>query len=72
MHRSGRGDDGGGGFFGLGKAGRGQPPHTPTDQTRQLVEMMSECGIPQMQIAPMVGISDETLRKYYRRNWPWA
>jgi hypothetical protein len=47
--------------------GPGQPPHTPTDQTRQLVQMMAGCGIPQMQIAPTVGISDETLRKYYRR-----
>jgi hypothetical protein len=54
-------------FLGQGKAGPGQPPHTPTDQTRLLVEMMSGCGIPQMQIAPTIGISDETLRKYYRR-----
>ena len=53
--------------MGQGKAGPGQPPHAPTDQTRQLVQMMAGCGIPQMQIAPLVGISDETLRKYYRR-----
>jgi hypothetical protein len=53
--------------LGQGKAGPGQPPHTPTDQTRQLVQMMAGCGIPQMQIAPLVRISDETLRKYYRR-----
>ena len=49
------------------KRGPGQPPHAPTDETRQVVRMMAGCGIPQMQIAPVVGISDETLRKYYRR-----
>src|SRR3954470_4786695 len=53
-------------FLGQGKEG-GRPPHEPTDETRRLVEMMAGCGTPQMQIAPMVGISDETLRKYYRR-----
>ena len=53
--------------MGQRKAGPGQPPHEPTDETRRLVEMMAGCGTPQMQIAPMVGISDETLRKYYRR-----
>jgi hypothetical protein len=53
-------------FLGVEKA-IGRPPHAPTDQTRRLVEMMSGCGIPQMQIALSVGISDETLRKYYRQ-----
>jgi hypothetical protein len=54
------------GFLGVEKAG-GRPPHVPTDQTRRLVEMMSGWGIPQMHIARFIGISDETLRKYYRR-----
>ena len=53
-------------FLGVEKA-IGRPPHVPTNQTRRLVEMMSGCGIPQMQIALSVGISDETLRKYYRQ-----
>jgi|SRR3954470_10085292 len=53
-------------FLGQGKEG-GRPPHEPTDQKRQLVELMAACGIPQMQIAPLIGISDETLRKHYRR-----
>lgn len=54
------------GFLGSGKAG-GRPPHAPTDQVRRQVEVMAGCGIPQMQISQVIGISDETLRKYYRR-----
>jgi hypothetical protein len=29
--------------------------------------MMSGLGVPQMHVALLIGISDETLRKYYRR-----
>jgi hypothetical protein len=56
------------GILGVGKAG-GRPPHVPTDQTRRQVEMMAGYGIPQPQIALSIGISDETLRKYYRREF---
>jgi hypothetical protein len=52
--------------LGVGKEG-GRPPHVPTDQTRRLVEMMSGVGVPQMHVALFIGISDETLRKHYRR-----
>jgi hypothetical protein len=55
------------GFLGVEKNLGGRPPHQPTDQTRRLVEAMAGCGIPQQQIAKVVGISDETLRKRYRR-----
>jgi hypothetical protein len=55
------------GFLGVEKNLGGRPPHAPTDQTRRSVEAMAGCGIPQMQIALSIGISDETLRKHYRR-----
>jgi hypothetical protein len=44
----------------------GRPPHEPTDKIRSQVEALVGYGIPAVEIAMMVGISDETLRKYYR------
>ena len=43
-----------------------QEAHTPTDETKKLVESTSGLGLPQEQIAILVGIDDKTLRKYYR------
>ena len=48
------------------KRGPGQPPHEPTDQNRKMVESMSAYGIPQEDISKVIGISVDTLAKYYR------
>src|SRR3954471_4746347 len=48
------------------KKNPGRPPHAPTDQTRATVKAMSAYGIPQDQIARVLGIHDETLRTHYR------
>ena len=45
------------------KAGR--PAHIPTDKTRNTVESLSGFGIPQDEIARLVGIDPKTLRLYY-------
>lgn len=46
--------------------GPGQPPYVPTAQNRKVVEAMSATGLTQLQIASALGISDKTLRKFYR------
>ena len=43
------------------------PPHKPTDQQRKIVKAMSAYGIPQDDIAKVIGIHDETLRIHYRQ-----
>lgn len=40
--------------------------HNPTKQTRQQVEMMTACGIPQESIARVLKIDVKTMYKYYR------
>ncbi len=45
----------------------GKPPHVPTDQSRKQVMAFCGFGLTHDQIAEMLDISDETLRKYYRR-----
>ena len=42
------------------------PKHKPTDQQRKIVKAMSAYGIPQDDIAKVIGIHDETLRIHYR------
>ena len=42
-----------------------QKPHKPTDDFRKQVETASGLGLPHDQICCLIGISDETLRKYY-------
>lgn len=49
-----------------------QKPHEPTEQTRKTVESMSAYGIPQEDIAAVIGICHVTLRKYYRRELDMA
>lgn len=44
----------------------GRPPHVPTDKDRRIVEMMTAGGITQEGIARVIGISVDTLVKYYR------
>ncbi len=43
----------------------GRPSHVPTDDTRNLVESLSGFGIPQDEIARLVGIAPKTLRFHY-------
>ena len=40
-------------------------PHEPTDKDRKQVSLMAGIGLTHDQIAKIIGISDETLRKYY-------
>ena len=40
-------------------------PHEPTEELRDQVEAMSACGIPQEDIGLVIGVSKNTLRKYY-------
>lgn len=44
-----------------------QPSHKPTDASRKQVEALASYGIPQPEIAGVLGITDRTLRKYYRK-----
>ena len=41
--------------------------HVPTDKTREQVLSASGLGLPQLQIAALLGISDVTLRKHYEK-----
>jgi hypothetical protein len=45
---------------------KGRPRHEVTDATRQQVSLMSALNLNQTQISAILGIDDETLRKYYR------
>lgn len=40
--------------------------HVPDEKTRKQVEAMSSYGIPQKEIAKVIGIADKTLSKHYR------
>ena len=43
----------------------GRPSHKPTEKERQQVETMAGFGIPELDIARVIGISMMTLRKWY-------
>jgi hypothetical protein len=45
---------------------RTKPPHEPTAETKQLVQLHATIGTPQEDIARVLGIDPKTLRKYYR------
>ena len=42
-----------------------QAPHKPSEKTRQQAQSAAGLGLPHDQIGALLGISDETLRKYY-------
>lgn len=42
-----------------------QKPHQPTEKDKKQVAIMAGIGLTHGQIAKVIGISDETLRKYY-------
>lgn len=44
----------------------GRPPHEPTEKSRATVKALSAYGIPQVQIARVLDIHEQTLRLYYR------
>lgn len=45
---------------------RGVPAHQPTPETRASVQALASYGIPQKDNAMYHGITEKTLRKYYR------
>ena len=45
---------------------KGRPPFEPDDQTREFVKLCVMGGIPQEDIAGVIGITDKTLRKHFR------
>ena len=45
--------------------GKGRPAHQPTDQTRKMVERGKMVGLNNEEIAAVLGISSDTLVKYY-------
>lgn len=47
------------------KRGRGRPAYEPTEKDRKQVLAMAGIGLTHDQIAKIMAISDETLRKYY-------
>ena len=47
------------------RQGSGRKAFEPTDKQRQNVETMAGYGVPVEQIAALMGIGDDTLRKYF-------
>lgn len=45
---------------------RTKPPHEPTPETRQLVQLHTTVGTTQNDVARILGIDPKTLRKHYR------
>jgi DNA-binding CsgD family transcriptional regulator len=45
---------------------KGRPRYHPTEKERKQVRTMAGLGIPQEQIALVIGLSEPTLRKYFR------
>ena len=43
----------------------GRPPHVPTEKDRKTVEAMASYGVPQDEIAEVLGVSAATLRRHY-------
>jgi len=42
-----------------------QKPFSPTDKDRSLVQAMAAVGVPQKDIAKVIGCDEKTLRKYF-------
>ena len=45
---------------------RTKPPHDPTPEQRQLVQLHATIGTPQEAIGRIIGVDAKTLRKHYR------
>lgn len=48
-------------------AGKGREPFKPTEEQRKQVEALSGYGLPQEQIASVIGCSQDTLAKYFSK-----
>lgn len=46
---------------------KGRPEHAPTEKDRKTVQAMASYGVPQDNIAEVLGIAPKTLRKHYDR-----
>lgn len=44
----------------------GRKPHQPSEKTRAQVEALVACGIPQEEIAKLIGVTVDTMAKHYR------
>src|SRR3954471_1324595 len=44
----------------------GRPSFEPTQSQRQTVEAMAGCGVPEADIAVVIGVAPKTLRKHFR------
>lgn len=44
----------------------GRPAYTPTDKDRKQVKMLSGMGVPGVDIAALIEVSEPTMRKYYQ------
>jgi hypothetical protein len=44
----------------------GRPSFKPTESQRQMVDGMAGCGVPEADIALVIGIAPKTLRKHFR------
>src|SRR3954471_3238392 len=44
----------------------GRPSFEPTQTQRRMVEAMAGCGVPEADIAVVIGIAPKTLRKHFR------
>lgn len=49
------------------KSTGGRPAHQPTATHRRLVEILAGEAVSQAQICGVLGVSEKTLRRYYRR-----
>ncbi len=49
------------------KSKAGRPAHEPSNKDRQMVEVLSGYAVPTAKIASVLGISQATLFKHYRR-----
>ena len=52
--------------FNQAKGKRGPKSYEPTDKEKNQVRLMAAMGIPQKNIAKIIGLSDESLRKHFR------
>lgn len=46
---------------------RGRPAHEPDGVRRRFVEVMAGAAVPQAEIAAVIGVTEPTLRRHYRR-----
>src|SRR3954447_8378653 len=45
----------------------GRPSFEPAQSQRQMIEAMAGCGVPEADIAIVIGVAPKTLRKHFRQ-----